>query len=181
MSYYSVLLSWVDASGHFSKRQTHVFYTKTCICLLHNVTGTVWHNALPCYSHASRIGSSTDSNSKSNNSSLSRNGTSSSDKSGNSQQCRVAVCTLRCNKGIKIWSLLWPEVRASSTSHQLVMYACSTSLLSCICTFLYVGCRYANWAMHVQPVHVTLGAPWCHSCCLKACCASSACSKHFIK
>jgi len=115
-------------SGYFSKRLIHLLYIQICSCLLHNVTGAVWHNAMPCYSHASHIGSDTDSNSKSSDSSLNRNDTSSSDKSGNSQQRRVAVCTSQCSKGVEAWSLLWPEVRATSTGNQLMMHACSTSL-----------------------------------------------------
>ena len=31
-----------------------------------------------------------------------------------------------------------------------------------------VECRYAHFAMHVQPTRATLGAPWCRSCCLDA-------------
>jgi len=81
----------ITASGHFLTRHTHLLYIRICICLLHNVTSTVWHNVMTCYSHASHIGS--DSDSKSSDSSHNRNGTSSIDKSGNSQQRRVAVCT----------------------------------------------------------------------------------------
>jgi len=75
---------------------------------------------MPCYSHASHIGSDADSNSKSSDSSL--NSISSSDRSGNSQQRRVAVCISQCSEGLEVWSLLWPQVRASSTSNQLLSH-----------------------------------------------------------
>ncbi len=161
----------VTASGHFLKWHTQLFYIQICICLSHNVTSTIWHNVTPCYSHAGHNGNITDSNSKSSDNRFNGNGSNNSDKSSNSQQCRVAACTSQCSKGVKVWSLLWSEVRALSTSNQLAMNACPTSL-SCFncwsCPFLYVECRYAHVAMHVQPMHVTLGAPWCRSCCLVA-------------
>ena len=94
----------VTASDDFLKQHTHLLYTQKCICLLHTVTGTEWHNAVPYHSHASCISSNSDSNSKSSDSSLSRNGTSNGDEAAKVSS-EVAVCTSQCNKEIEVWSL----------------------------------------------------------------------------
>ena len=77
---------------------------------LHNVTGTIWHNAMPYYSHASHIGRETDSYSKSSNRSLNSNVTSSSGKSGISQQRRMAVYTLQCRQFTSVLTHACPPV-----------------------------------------------------------------------
>lgn len=89
----------VTAWGLFSSWHGHLSCVRICICLLFNVTSTLWHNGMPCYSHASNIGSNTDNNSRSSNSSLDRKATNSSDKNSNSQQSRVApVCSWQRSK-----------------------------------------------------------------------------------
>ena len=50
VSYYPVLLSWGHCLGSLLETAYSPLLSQTCICLVHNVTHAVWHNAMIEYS-----------------------------------------------------------------------------------------------------------------------------------
>ncbi len=50
VSYYPVLLSWGHCLGSLLETAYSPLPSQTCICLLHYVTHTVWHNVMLDYS-----------------------------------------------------------------------------------------------------------------------------------
>ena len=82
----------------------------------------------------------------------------------NKLQRRLAVCTPECSKASRSTAFFGPKVRASLIRHSagdvclFDLLACCVSFVCLFGIFIYVKCRHAHFALHVQPVHFILGA-----------------------
>ena len=153
MSYYPVLLSWGHCLGSHLETAYSPLPSQTYICLLHNVTHTVWHSVVLDYvpSAASLTAAAPPAAVT-----IARY----SAKGSNSQQQHIlrhtatmrAVCSL-------VLGLRWSYHQPASSwwcmpVDNFVCFVCFVSSCS-VCTFLCVMCCYAQFALHTQPMHLT--------------------------